>query len=63
MFHAWRPAVLVVVLAYTSVAIRRVYGTGWWRALPAAVALLLVLGVTSYLVYRTIQFVVVFAIT
>jgi hypothetical protein len=63
MFHAWRPILLIVVLTYTTLAIRRVYSTKWWQALPAAMALLLVLGVTSFLVYRTVQFLVVFAIT
>ncbi|TXK64312.1 DUF3667 domain-containing protein [Alkalisalibacterium limincola] len=61
MFHAWRPIMLIVVLGYTTLAIRRVYATPWWRALLAAMAFLLVLGVTNYLVYRTVQFMVVYA--
>lgn len=63
MFHAWRPVTLLVVLVYISLACRRVYGATWWQAVPAALALLLALGATSYLVYRTVQFLVVFAIT
>lgn len=63
VFHAWRPVFSLVVLAYTVIALRRVYGSGWGRAFLAALAFLLVLGATSFLVYRTVQFLVVFAIT
>lgn len=63
MAYAWRPVLFLVALGYIAVAVRRVYGTAWWTAIPSALALLLVLGATSYLVFRTVQFLVVFALT
>lgn len=61
--QGWRPVVATLVIAYTLVAVRRVYRTAWWRAALAATALLLVLLLANFAVYRAVQFLVVFAIT
>lgn len=52
-----------VLLLYTAVALRRVYTIGWALAVPAALATLATLFLGNLVVYRTIQFLIVFTVT
>ncbi len=53
----------VVLTAYVARALRVVYGRNVWLCVPAAAALLMFLGLFSVVVYRTVQFLVIFAAT
>jgi Protein of unknown function (DUF3667) len=59
----WRVALPALLIVYTCVALARVYAVRWWLALPASVLFLAGLLLVSLTVYRSVQFVVVFALS
>lgn len=54
---------LGLLLAYVGLALRRVYALAWWWTLPAAAGVVLALAVSHIVVYRTLQFLLIFAVT
>ncbi len=54
---------LSILLLYIARAMQVVYGRSWWTSLPLAVALMFGLLVFSIMVFRTLQFLIIFALT
>jgi len=66
MSGAWpqlRLLLALPVLLYLLFALRRTYAAPWWLAALGTLATLLMLGAAHMLVYRSVQFLVIFAIT
>jgi hypothetical protein len=62
--EGWYDALMRTLLPlYTIVALRRAYAVGWPAAIASAAVLLAVMIGTNVFVYRTIQFLVTFALT
>lgn len=57
------PVTIMLALVYFAVALRRVYRAPWWWSVVAMVLFVLSLGIAHLLVYRTLQFLVIFALT
>lgn len=57
--YAW----LALVVVHFALALARAYGAGPWRAGASALALLVALAAAHLVVYRTLQFALVFALT
>lgn len=58
-----RLSMLALVLGYFLFALRRVYAAGWLRSALATLALVVVLAESSIWVFRSVQFLPVFALT
>ncbi len=52
-----------VMAIYVAIALRRAYDITWWWSIPAMLGLFLAYVLITFYVYRTIQFLVVFALT
>jgi hypothetical protein len=55
-------ASLAVMGHYFALGMRRVYEVGWWRAVPSATLLMLAMFTGSLYLYRTLQFLVIYAL-
>jgi hypothetical protein len=62
-WQVWRPLAGLVVLVYVVLALRRSYQAGWVRCLMGALAASLTLAAAHLLVYRSVQFALIFALT
>lgn len=55
-------ASFLVVALYFALALRRIYDAGWWRSIPSALLVLAGMLAGSLYVYRTVQFLVIYAL-
>ncbi len=56
-------ASMAILGHYFAMAVHRVYSVSWWRAVPSAVLLMVAMFTGSLYVYRTLQFLLIYALT